>query len=126
MKIYLLRHAESISNKANLADSQTDVALSVEGQDDINRINLELQKIQPDIFFVSPLKRTRQTIQPFLETLKNPIVIESDLLLERDLGDFTGTSMNTFQKYCNDNNLDKVNIRPSNGESLLYVYNKVS
>jgi len=121
MKIYLLRHAESTSNKSNFADSQTDSILSLEGQEDANRIKIELQKIQPEIFFVSPLKRTRQTVQPFLDTLNNPIIIESDLLLERNLGTFTGTPMNTFQKYCEDNHLDKVSTRPPNGESLMDV-----
>lgn len=125
MKIYLLRHAESISNKSNLADSQIDSELSSEGREDANKIRYELQKIQPDVFFVSPLQRTRQTLQSFLETLENPIVIESDLLLERDLGDYTGTPINTFQKYCEDNNLDKVSTRPLNGESLLDVYAKI-
>jgi alpha-ribazole phosphatase len=126
MKIYLLRHAQSISNESNLADSIVDSELSLEGQRDVNRITLKLRDIKPDVFFVSPLKRTHQTIQSFLETLKNPIIVESNLLLERNLGDFTGTPIGSFQRYCDENHLDKVNTRPPNGESLLDVYNKVS
>lgn len=124
MKIYLLRHAESTSNKADKADSQNDADLSSEGQKDTERLLKELTTIKPDIFFVSPLKRTRQTIQPFLDTLSNPVIVESDLLLERNLGDFTGTPMGAFQKYCDDNCLDKVTTRPPNGESLMDVYTK--
>ena len=124
MRIYLLRHAESTSNKANMADSQIDAGLSAEGKKDIERLNKELEKIRPDVFFVSPLKRTLQTIKSFLDTVDNPVVMESELLLERDLGDYTGTPMGTFQGYCDENNLNRVTTRPPNGESLMDVYQK--
>ncbi len=109
-----------------MADSQIDADLSPEGQGNAKRLSKELEIIKPDIFFVSPLKRAHQTIQLFLDTLKNPVVIENDLLLERDLGDFTGTPMDTFQKYCDDNHLDRVTTRPTNGESLMDVYTKAT
>lgn len=124
MKLYLVRHAESVSNKANLADSQTNVDLSPEGKEDSVRLAKELKEIMPDVCFVSPLKRTRQTLQPFLDTGKDTVVIESELLLERDLGEFTGTPMGAFQEYCRSNNTDLVSTRPAGGESLVDVYDK--
>ncbi len=124
MKLYLVRHAESLSNKANLADSQTDVDLSPEGKEDSERLAKELKEVMPDICFVSPLKRTRQTLQPFLDIEKSSTVIESELLLERDLGEFTGTPMGAFQEYCRSNNTDLVSARPPGGESLVDVYDK--
>lgn len=124
MKIYLLRHSESTSNQSQMADSQLDVDLSPKGQVEAVHLSKKLAEIKPDIFIVSPLKRTRQTIQPYLNTLDNPKVEESRLLLERDLGDFTGTPMGTFQKYCDDNKLDRITTRPPNGESLMDVYAK--
>lgn len=124
MEIYLLRHAESTSNKANMADSQIDADLSPEGTEVSESLVGEINKIQPDVLFVSPLKRTQQTIQPFLDTQQDPVVVESDLLLERDLGKFTGTPMGAFQEYCKENNLDKVTTRPEGGESLVDVYEK--
>ena len=84
----------------------------------------KLSVIKPEIFIVSPLKRTRQTIQPYLDTLNNPVVEENELLLERDLGEFAGTPMGTFQKYCDDNNLDRIMTRPTKGESLIDVYTR--
>lgn len=124
MKLYLVRHAESLSNKANLADSQKDVDLSPEGKEDSEHLEQEFKEIMPDICFVSPLKRTHQTLQPFLDTEKDFPVIESELLLERDLGDFAGTPMGAFQEYCRLNNTDLVSTCPPGGESLVDVYDK--
>jgi broad specificity phosphatase PhoE len=107
-----------------MADSQIDSELSTEGQKHAEELSEELKTVNPNVFFVSPLTRTRQTIQPFLNTLPNPTVVESDLLLERNLGDFTSTPMGAFQKYCDDNQFDKVTTRPANGESLADVYIK--
>ncbi len=125
MEIYLLRHAESKSNEANSADSQIDAGLSSRGLENAQRLVSDLREVQPDIFYISPLKRTYKTIEPYLGTLENPMVIRSAMLLERDLGDFTGTPMGAFQKYCDENNLSRVTMRPPNGESLFDVYKKV-
>ncbi len=104
--------------------SQIDADLSPEGTEVSENLVAEISEINPDVFFVSPLKRTQQTIQPFLDTQQDPVVVESDLLLERDLGKFTGTPMGAFQEYCKENNLDKVTTRPEGGESLVDVYEK--
>ncbi len=124
MKIYLLRHVESSSNKAKRADSQKDVELTKKGQEDAQKLIPILNQYSFDIFIVSPLKRTSQTIQPFLETINKPEIITNKLILERNLGKFTGTPIGTFQKYCDDNNLDKVSCRPQNGESIVDVYKR--
>ena len=124
MNIYLLRHTESTSNKNNKADSQIDADLSSKGLSDAQKLIPVLNKINPDIFFRSPLKRTYQTLEPFLDTLEDPTVIADELLLERDLGDFTGTPMGTFQEYCDKNGLDKVTHQPTGGESIQDVYER--
>ena len=124
MKICLLRHTESTSNKANKADSQIDADLTEKGLKDAEELISTLNKYKFDIFVVSPLKRTIQTIQLFLDTFNNPKIITSELTLERDLGEFTGTQMGTFQKYCDDNKLNRVTCRPKGGESILDVYKR--
>jgi broad specificity phosphatase PhoE len=124
MKIYLLRHVESLSNKENRADSQKDVELSKKGQEDAQKLIPILNQHSFDFFIVSPLRRTLQTIQPFLEIINKPQVIVSGLTLERNLGKFTGTPMGTFQKHCDDNELDKISCRPQNGESIEDTYKR--
>ena len=124
MKIILLRHAETTSNKKNKADSRIDSELTEKGWKDAHDLILKLVNLKIDVFIVSPLKRTLRTIQPFLDTLNNPEVISNELTIERSLGDFTGTPMGTFQKYCHDHNESKVFFRPKNGESTADTYKR--
>ena len=79
-----------------------------------------------DVVIVSPLKRTLDTIKPFLESVKSkPKVITSKLTVERDLGKFqSGSKMGDFQKYCEEKNLDKVFQKPEGGESIFDMYKR--
>ena len=124
MKIVLLRHSETTSNINNKAYSQIDAELTKKGWDDAKKLIPPLSELKIDLFIVSPLKRNLQTIQPFLKTLDNPNIISNELTIERNLGDFTGTEMGAFQKYCDKNNKDKVFYRPKNGESIADTYER--
>jgi len=124
MKIVLLRHTETTSNKYNKADSQIDAELTKKGWEDANDLIPSLQKLNIDVFIVSPLKRNIQTIQPFLDTLDNPVVISNELTIERNLGNFTGTPMGAFQKYCDENKEHKIFCKPKNGESIADTYER--
>lgn len=121
MKTLLLRHVESLSNLGNIADSQIDSDLSEKGLNDAINLIPTLNKYKFDAFVVSPLQRTIKTIQPFLDTISNPNIITTKLLLERDLGEYTGSPLGTFQKYCEENNLDRISTRPQGGESIVDV-----
>jgi len=121
MKLYLLRHTE-IYNPDNIDYYRTDLELSKEGKEHAKELVKELGKHRYDVIFVSPMKRTRQTIKPFLKTLKNPKVIYEDLIIERHTGEFNGKyPKNCFLDYCLKNNLNRVSFRPKGGESLLDV-----
>ncbi|MCL5730172.1 MAG: histidine phosphatase family protein [Candidatus Pacearchaeota archaeon] len=125
MKLILLRHAESVSNKIKSADSRMNSELTKEGKEEAKRLMSRLKKYKIDVFIVSPLKRTLDTIAPFLNTLKaKPKVVISELTSERDLGDFTGSKMGDFQRYCEENQLNKIATRPKNGESILDTYKR--
>lgn len=124
MKIYLIRHAETDSNKGNRADSQIDSKLTKKGMIEARGLISRLQKIDADIFIVSPLKRTILTLKPYLNTLQKPMIVVSELTAERDLGDFTGTPVGSFQDYCDKNNKSKIFYRPKNGESIDDTYER--
>jgi broad specificity phosphatase PhoE len=125
MKIILLRHVESESNKGNKADSQIDSELTEEGREKAKKLIPQLKKLKIDVIIVSPLKRTLDTIKPFLESLKSkPKIIVGKLTSERDLGKFTGSKIGDFQEYCNKNNLDKVFQKPEGGESIFDTYKR--
>jgi len=124
MKIILLRHAQSTSNQANRADSQIDSELSPQGKKDAETLVSKLSMFTIDLFVVSPLIRTKQTIQPLLNKYKHPAVIFSDLTLERNLGDWNGTPLGAFQKYCDEHHFNKITHRPKNGESIQDLYQR--
>jgi broad specificity phosphatase PhoE len=91
MKIYLLRHAVTSDNELGVLASRTDTPLSEKGKKQALVLIGELKNNIYDIFFVSPLQRTLQTIQRYLDTLDNPIIITDARTIERDLGIFTKT-----------------------------------
>jgi len=124
MKLYLLRHTESIGNESGIADSIMDLGLSEKGKKDAIELIPKLSENKYDIFIVSSLKRTIQTIEPFLDTIEEPIVIVEPLTIERNLGEFTGTPLGTFTKYCESKSLDRVSCKSAEGESIEDVYKR--
>ena len=121
MKIYLLRHAE-VNNPQNIDYYRTDLELSERGKQQAKDLVEILKKYRFDVIFSSPLIRTRQTLNPFLKTLKNPEVVYDDLIIERHAGEFNGKyPKNCFFNYCKENKLDRVTFRPEGGESLVDV-----
>jgi broad specificity phosphatase PhoE len=121
MKIYLLRHTEAC-NPNNIDYYRTDLELSKKGKEQAEGLVKKLNRHRFDVIFVSPMKRTRQTVAPFLKTLKNPKVIYEDLLIERHTGEFNGKyPKNCFLNYCLKNNLNRISFRPKDGESLFDI-----
>ena len=124
MKLYILRHAQSVANEEGIADSILDTELSGKGKKDAQELTSPLAQNSYDIFIVSPLKRTIETVQPFLDTLKNPVVTVEPFTIERDIGEFAGTQIGTFTQYCKDNGMDKVSCKSKEGESIIDVYKR--
>ncbi len=122
MKLFLLRHTESSGNQEKIADSIMDSELSEKGKKEARELVFVLNKNKYDFFIVSPLSRTIQTIQPFLDTLEKPRVITEALTIERNLGEFTGTPMGTFTNYCEQNGFSRVSCKSKNGESIEDVF----
>lgn len=122
MKIFLLRHAPTLDNEKNINGSQTDTPLSKKGVEIAQHIVNELANNKYDVIYVSPLQRTIQTIQPYLETIENPNVIVSVLTIERDLGDLTNTvGQSMIIKSQEEQGVDEIKWVPPNGESILDV-----
>ncbi len=126
MKLYLLRHAQTLHNKEGINGSQTPSPLSEEGKKLSQDIIPILKKYQFDVVIVSPLHRTLETIKPFLDSLpdeKKPGVVVDELTIERDLGKLTGTRKGEIGKYKEQHNIttDPISWIPPKGESILDV-----
>jgi broad specificity phosphatase PhoE len=83
MKLYLIRHGKSIYNEKKIFTGQIDIALSVEGNDELSKINLNLPELT---IYSSPLKRCVETS----EILFNRVDILDSRLKETYFGDLEG------------------------------------
>lgn len=97
MKLYVLRHGETLMNKEDLIMGRTDVPLDEKGVEDAKNASKELLSFQNinelGSVFVSPLIRARQTANIVLENIgfnRTPIVDER--LIEQNYGELEGGS----------------------------------
>jgi broad specificity phosphatase PhoE len=128
MKLYLVRHAESITNVNHLLDDNSlnhvdNNLLSKTGEQQAAELAKRLAKYKFDIIIISPLKRTGETIKPYLEK-KRAKVLVSKLTSEWDVGDFAGKPTTALKEFCASHDLDRLTFKPRNGESLLEVYGR--
>lgn len=122
--IHLLRHCISTDNEQGINGSLTDAPLSETGKQQAQDLVSKLQRYSFDLIIVSPLQRTVQTINPYLETLPTkPTVIIEPLTLERDLGALTGTLEGDGKVKADRlaSGLSRVEWVPPKGESILVV-----
>ncbi len=126
MEIYLLRHLSTVDTEQGVNGSRSDTPLSESGKKQAQELVSVLSKHNFDLFIVSPLMRTKQTLQPYLDTLDNPKVITEPLTIERDLGLLTNTRSGDgkIEAHRKDQGTDKISWRPPEGESILDVYER--
>ncbi len=120
MKIYLLRHAQTRDNEHHIYGSRTDTPLSKTGKDSAINLVSVLERNKYDLIIISTLQRTLQTVQPYLDTLTNPIVITDERTIEHDLGDLTNTidGDGKIEESQKQQDNDKISWTPPNGESI--------
>jgi broad specificity phosphatase PhoE len=128
MKLYVLRHCIAKSNENGIAASISEKycgGLSKAGIEQAMGLVPKLKKYKFDAIIVSRLKRTIQTVRPYLDSLNNPPkIIISKLVLERDLGKLKGKTIEELDNYKKKNSTYPVSWKPSRGESVLDVYNR--
>lgn len=99
--------------------------LTEEGIRQANEILPKLKAHKFDVIIISPLKRTMQTIQPYLDSLKvKPEVIVLDIVSERELGDLAGITMEELGKIKEGSGVGAVEWLPPNGESQFHVLDR--
>ena len=84
MIIYLLRHGETIYNTEKRYQGQRDIPLSTAGRAALRRADFD-----PDVVYVSPLTRARQTARVLFPQAEQVVVPD---LREMDFGTFEGRS----------------------------------
>jgi broad specificity phosphatase PhoE len=122
MKLYLVRHGQTASNREGVGLGREDVALTDFGQLQAARLARRFAEVQVDRVVTSPLLRARQTATALAAEL--PLEIEpDDALLELDVGETEGMPFPEMrEKYPDFLRLwaspDCAHVRMPGGESL--------
>ncbi|KAM0720021.1 hypothetical protein Q7P37_004156 [Cladosporium fusiforme] len=99
MKLFLIRHAETVDNVAGLYAGVRDSQLTVHGVDQANRLGQHLAKtgVVFTHIFASPLTRTSKTAESIRKAQHNnapPDIVKVPALIEQNFGQYEGW---TFQ-----------------------------
>ena len=86
MKVYIVRHGESVTNFEKKWTGQLDVALTEKGEADARRVGEKLCGVSFDKIYASDLIRAVRTAE--IATGKNPLI--ETRVREIDVGDFAG------------------------------------
>lgn len=92
MKLYVIRHGQTDSNKNNKLLGIVDEEINETGYKQIVKVKERLNSVKFDVCFTSPLKRTIQTANILIQK-KAPILIDNRLI-ERGFGILEGGSYN--------------------------------
>lgn len=125
--IYILRHCSTADSEKGINGSQTDTPLSDLGLLQAKQSISKISQYNYDLIFISPLQRTKQTIEPYLDTLKvQPEIIIEPLTIERDLGVLTNTITGDGKVPASmaASGKTKVEWIPEGGESTVMVYKR--
>lgn len=128
--LVLIRHGQSSWNARGVWTGITDVSLTDKGREEARAAAEAVKDINFQIAFVSPLKRSEETLQEMEKVFGYSLPrIKSEAIIERDYGDYTGKNKWQVKKEVGEETFLK--IRRSwdypipNGESMKDVYNRV-
>jgi len=124
MKLILIRHGETLSNKEKRVQGKSDVELSSVGIEQAHLVALSLKDHPIEAIHTSPLKRAMQTAEIINEFHQKELHTDQDLM-EMDYGDFEGVSfkkiMDVEKDFINQWMTDPASVKMPNGESLSQV-----
>ena len=128
MRIYLIRHGETLLNKRKCYYGVTDIALNERGKRQALRLSSFFRDIEFDHVIVSPLSRAVQTAELALQG-QAPLIRTDDRLKEQDFGIFEGHNhqeiMENFPEEYDAWNRNFSDYRIPGGESFRDVRERV-
>jgi len=128
--LILVRHGESLWNKAGLWTGWTDIGLSEKGIDEAIQAGHSIKDIPIDEVYLSKLTRAKQTWEEIAKIIRKESLPthESEALNERDYGDYTGKNKWDLKNEFGSEKFYRIRRgfdEPiPNGETLKDVYNR--
>ncbi len=96
--IYLLTHCESCYNKLGVFTGRIDSVLTKYGHEHAELLAKKLKDKRIDIAYISPLKRTKQTLKHILKYHPKTKVITDKRIIERDYGKLSRKNKNKYER----------------------------
>jgi broad specificity phosphatase PhoE len=133
MKISIVRHGETDSNKAKkLMGKSVNEPLNPEGIKQAYELAKNISRNGFDVIFTSPLKRAQQTAEIIADKIKVPVIEKSEIE-ERDFGNMAGKSWDEMINEVKSENVNfkeidfeqKYDYRPYGGECVEDVRERV-
>lgn len=118
--LFFMRHAKTGMNRQDLWSGRTDCDIADEGKEILKSQFCYTEK-DFDVYYCSPLKRTRQTLDAVIPH-QNPII--DDRLIERDFGDWEGKPYSIIDEETTELYIQG-KVQPPNGETYLEVQERV-
>lgn len=94
--LLLVRHGETVANKAQILQGQTPGELNETGKEQARTVRDQMKDVHIDAFVASDLHRAIQTCEIIAEP-HGKAIITTPLLRERDWGSFTGKFIPNLQ-----------------------------
>ena len=124
MRLILIRHGETLSNKEKRVQGLSNVELSTVGIEQAHLLALSLKDYPIEAIHTSPLKRAMQTAEIINEFHQKELHTDQDLM-EMDYGDFEGVSfkkiMDVEKDFIDQWMADPASVKMPNGESLIQL-----
>ncbi|BCN32257.1 histidine phosphatase family protein [Anaeromicropila herbilytica] len=129
MRIYLVRHGESVGNKQDLMYGHTDYPLTNKGIEDAKKVAEKLKDFDFSICYTSELQRAFHTAE-YIVGNREVEVNRLKNLNEQYMGDFENITfkdlMIKYPKEANGMIQNWIENAPVNGETFDELYNRVS
>ncbi len=128
LKFIALTHTETKYNAARIFCGTTESVLSDKGHAQAANLAKQLKDVKIDVAYISPLKRTRQTLNYILKYHPNIEVHVDPRIIERDYGKLT--TMNKDKYFRDHPRLAPIyhrsySVPPPGGESMKQVEKRV-
>ena len=123
MKIYFVRHGKTELNKLKKMQGVLDIPLNEEGIEQTYKTKELTDKIEFDCAICSPLIRTKQTLDIILEGRNIPVIYD-ERIIERNYGEFEGTTKNVDFDYDEFWNYTK-NVKYKKAENIRDFFERI-
>ncbi|MFH1398754.1 MAG: histidine phosphatase family protein [Candidatus Woesearchaeota archaeon] len=125
MRLILIRHAETQGNKEKLMTGQYDEGLDALGKEQAGKLGKRLKGLMVDKFYVSDLKRARETAAEIIQFHQDVPVVYDPRLREQNFGVLENNTWPEFRLDQIKQGVSWIEHKPKNGESVGELFLRV-